>query len=78
MLLKKVSYARQDCIYLIKNTVKALILIFLFFFISFFIVFLQFKMTIYYLKIFLNVIYSCDAKLNFQNQYSSLQCHKIL
>ncbi len=27
---------------------------------------------------FLNVIYSCDAKLNFPHHYYSLQCHMIL
>ncbi len=27
---------------------------------------------------FLSVIYSCDAKLNFQHNFSSLQCHVIL
>ncbi len=40
--------------------------------------FLHFKITIFYLNIILNAIYSCDAKLNFQHHYSSLQCHMIL
>ncbi len=31
--------------------------------------------TGFYLNIFQNVIYSCDAKLNFQHHYSSLQSH---
>ncbi len=34
-----------------------------------------FLKTIFFLNIFLNIIYSCDAKLNFQHHYSSLQCH---
>ncbi len=28
-------------------------------------------------NIFLNVIYSCDANLNFQHHYSSLQSHDL-
>jgi len=40
--------------------------------------FSQFKMPVFYLNIFQTVIYSCDAKLNFHNLYSSLQCHMIL
>ncbi len=28
--------------------------------------------------IYLNIIYSCEAKLNFQHHYSSHQCHMIL
>ncbi len=39
---------------------------------------IAFKITVFYLNIFQNVIYSCDAKLNFQHYYSSLQCHMIL
>jgi len=31
-----------------------------------------------YLNLFENVIYSNEAKLNFQHHYSSLQCHMIL
>ncbi len=29
-------------------------------------------------RIYFKIIYSCDAKLNFQHHYSSLQCHMIL
>ncbi len=39
---------------------------------------LQFKITVFYLNIFQNVIYSCDCKLDFQHHYCSLQCHMIL
>ncbi len=35
---------------------------------------LEFKIIVFYLNIFKNVIYFCDAKLNFQRHYSSLQC----
>ncbi len=34
-----------------------------------------FKSIVLNLNIFFYVIYSCDAKLNFQHHYSSLQCH---
>ncbi len=37
-----------------------------------------FKILFCYLNIFKNIIYSCDAKLNFQHHYSSLQSHMIL
>ncbi len=39
---------------------------------------LQGWINIFYFNIFWNVIYSHDAKLNFQHHYSSLQCHMIL
>ncbi len=29
-------------------------------------------------SVFYNVTYFCDAKLNFQHHYSSLQCHMII
>ncbi len=35
------------------------------------------KEQFFYLNIFQNVIYACDAKLNFQHHYSSLQCRMI-
>ncbi len=38
---------------------------------------LQYKITVFYLNIFVNVIYSCDAALNFQQHFSSL-CHMIV
>ncbi len=47
--LKEVSYAQQDCIYLIKSTVK---------------IYWNLKWLLF--DIFYNLIYSCDAKLNFQ------------
>ncbi len=37
---------------------------------------LHFKITVFYLNLLLNVIYSCDVKLYFQHHYSSLQCQK--
>ncbi len=38
---------------------------------------LQSKIQVFYCNIFLNAIYSCDAQLNFQHHYSSLQGHMI-
>ncbi len=34
-------------------------------------------MNVFNLIMFWNIIYSCDAMLNFQHHYSSLQCHMI-
>ncbi len=62
------SYAHQVSFYLIKNLVKTV----------------QYKNNYYNLNIrflfeyILNVIYSCDAKLNFQHHYTSLQYHMLL
>ncbi len=39
---------------------------------------LQFKIKVFYFNIFLNIIYSCEVKLNFQHHYFSLQCHMLL
>uniref|UniRef100_A0A672LQ57 Anoctamin n=1 Tax=Sinocyclocheilus grahami TaxID=75366 RepID=A0A672LQ57_SINGR len=39
---------------------------------------LQFQITVFYLNVFSNVIYSCDVKLNFQHHYAGFQCHVIL
>jgi len=39
---------------------------------------IEIQITILNRHIFKNVIYSCDAKLNFQHHYSSLQCQVIL
>ncbi len=50
--LKEVSYAYRGCIYVIKNTVKTVIIWNI--------------TTVFYLNRFQNFIYSCDAKLNFQ------------
>jgi len=50
--------------YLIKNTLKRVLSYIL-------------TISVFYLNI-LDVIYSCDAKLNFQHHFSSLQCHIIL
>jgi len=54
MHLKEVSSAHQGCIYLIKNTE----------------IFLQFKITLFYVNIGSKVIFSII--------YSILQCHMIL
>ncbi len=64
MFLKEVSYDHQGCMYLIKVACKIAVILFI--------------IKLLYFNIFLNVIYSCDAKLNFQHHYSSLQCHMIL
>jgi len=42
----EVSYAHQSCIYLIKNTVKKL----------------QFKIILFYVNMFKNVMHHCDGK----------------
>ncbi len=39
---------------------------------------LQFQITVFFLNIYENVIYSYNAKINFQHLYCSLQCHMIL
>ncbi len=38
---------------------------------------IRFK-NVFYFNISLNIIYSCDGKLNFQHRDSTLQCHMIL
>jgi len=39
---------------------------------------LQFKIVVFCVWFnYVTLIYSCDAKLNFQHNYSSLQCHMI-
>ncbi len=38
----------------------------------------QFKITVFYYNIQYNIINSCEAKLKFQNHYSSFQCYMIL
>ncbi len=50
MFIKEDSSAHQACIYLIQSTAK---------------IFLLFKMNVFYLNIFLNVIYSFDFKGEF-------------
>ncbi len=55
MFLKEVSYAYQDCIYLIKNTIKQHYLETL----------LQFKITAFFFNLFKIVICSCDSKAEF-------------
>ncbi len=57
------SLAHQGCIYL-KNTEKQYIAIS--------------NIGFLFNTYTLNIIYSCEAKLNFQHHYSSLQCHMIL
>ncbi len=69
MFLKYISSAYEDCIYLIKNTVKKQ---------QYCETLLQFKITGFYYNIFSNIVYFCDAKQNFQHHYSCLQCHMIL
>ncbi len=66
---KGVSYAHQGGIYLIKNTVKSVIL--------WNIITIQ-KNWFQFEYIKKNVVYFCDAKLYFQHHYASLQCHVIL
>jgi len=39
---------------------------------------IQIEYIFFLYNIFKNVIYSCDAKLNFQYHYSSPKCHMIL
>ncbi len=60
----------QGSIYLIENSVKNIINIVKHL--------LQFKISVFYFNVFENVVCSCDSKVNFQQHYSSLQCHMIL
>ncbi len=59
MLLKGVSYAHKGCIYVINNTAKTVVSIFL-----------QYKITLFYFNIFSNVIYVCDGKAEFSTAIS--------
>ncbi len=63
-----ICFAHQAFIYLIKNTEEKKNIS----------IVQQFKIMDFCCNILQNIMYFCNAKLNFEHHYSSLQCHLIV